>query len=58
MNNKVEDTRTSEERSRDAEVQRAIEDGAFSLMTPEDREQSIARARSRKEARRAADPNR
>jgi DNA-binding XRE family transcriptional regulator len=55
MIKRVEDIRTPEERSRDAEVQRAVEDGVFSLMTPEERELSIARARRRKEARKAAE---
>ena len=50
-----EDPRTPEEKLQDEKVQQAIQDGTFFLLTPEERRQSIARARLKKEARKKAE---
>lgn len=49
------DPRTTEEKRQDKQVQEAIQDGTFTLLSQEERRQSIARARMKKEARRMAE---
>jgi len=44
-----------EEKSLDAKVQQAVEDGVFSFLTPKERDCSIACAKRRKEARKRAE---
>ena len=49
------DKRTTVQKQQDEEVQKALENGSFSRLTPEDRHQSRERARLTKEARRQAE---
>jgi hypothetical protein len=45
-----DDPRTTEEKLQDDQVQQTIQDDTFSTLTPEEKKQSIARAKLRKEA--------
>jgi DNA-binding XRE family transcriptional regulator len=50
-----DDPRTTVQKQQDEEVQNALEDGSFSRLTSQDRDQSRERARLKKDARRKAE---